>query len=134
MTNTDLVRISGLESGEVPGACDENFYSLDRRIVLLEREFSHMKEWCGEAKNSLKKIEETIIELKDCVKPRLAEHGARIGNLEATIETRTEGNNNGNGNGLPSRKTIILVIIAATIAGAGGDKAISLLLKLLGVD
>ena len=73
------------------------------------------------------------MELKDCVKPRLAEFGVRIGNLEAQSDKDT--NDNGNGkDGLPSRKTIILVILAAAVAGGAGDKVISLALKLFGVN
>lgn len=126
--NIELKRITGLNLDEVPLACDENFYHFDKRISLLESEFSHVKEWCEEAKDRLGNIETMITEIKDCVKPRLAEHGARIGNIEAQIAKVDDGN----GNGFPSRKTIIFVIIAAAVAGAGGDNLISLLVKFVG--
>ena len=126
----ELKRISGLDLDDISGACDENFYHFDKRISLLENEFSHVKEWCEEAKDKLGNIETMIGEIKDCVKPRLAEFGARIGNIEA----QSEKSNNGNGNGFPSKKTIILIILTAAVVGTGGEKVINLLLKFLGVN
>ena len=127
---TEPKRISGLDLDDVPGACDENFYHFDKRISMLESDFSHVKEWCEESKESLKNIEKSINELTGCVKPRLAEFGARIGNLES----QSEKSNNGNGNGFPSKKTIILIILTAAVVGTGGEKIINLLLKFLGVN
>ena len=132
MASQELTRISGLDSEETPGACDQNFYFLDRRIMVIENEFSHVKEWCLESKEKLENIEKMTQELKDCIKPRMAEFGVRIGSLES--QTEKGNSDNGNGNGFPNKKTIILIILTAAVVGTGGEKIINLLLKFLGVN
>lgn len=133
-TLNELGRISGLEPHDIPGACDQNFYHLDRRLTVLESEFSYVKEWCGETKGRLITIENVATEIKDCVKPQLAEFRAKIENLE----TQTPKGNNGNGNGLPNKKTIILIIVVAAIssgfASAGSGKILEFLGKFMGVN
>jgi hypothetical protein len=134
--------IGNLDPDDIPVACDENFNNLNVRLSVLESEFTHVTNWCSEAKDSLANIEEMVTELKDCVKPRLAEHGIRIGNVEAQLDgikkvpVAKSNGDNGNGNGISffSKKMFILIIVIAAVAGPVGDKIFTLLFKFFGIN
>lgn len=137
---TRIQAIGKVDTEDIPGACDENFNNLNVRLSVLENEFNHITNWCGEAKTSLTNIEEMVSELKDCVKPRLAEHGIRIGNVESQLEgikklqSKKNNGDNGNGSSFFSKKMFIFIILIAAVAGPVGDKIFTLLFKLLGIS
>lgn len=121
---------------------DLEIHDLDKRTTILEVEFGHFKKFCDDAKIDLGDIKTMVQELKDCVGPRLTEHGGRIGHCEADLleikEKINEKNNNGNGSGFPSKKTLIIIFTVAAImsglTGASSGKIFELIEKFLGMN
>lgn len=136
MPGINLKQISGLDLDDVPMACDSNFYNLDMRMVKMEAEMSYFKDICTETKQELGIIHKLIEDLTNCVKPRLAEFGARIGHLEADeTELKADGKELKKSSSLDilSKRNVILIILVAAVASAGFDRAIAYLLNMAGV-
>ena len=115
--NSTIQRISGRDLNDLPGACDDNFNNIDKRLCRLEDEFDNID-------NKLRDISDVVSEIKDCVKPRLAEFGVRIGNIESFCSGQNQHGING--------RYVFFVMIGAAIAGGGSGKLMELLIKLFG--
>jgi len=114
--NNNIQRISGRDLNDLPGACDDNVNIIDKRLCRLEDEFDNIDE-------KLRRISDVVYEIKDCVKPRLAEFGARIGNIESSCSEY-------NKNGLNGR-SLFFIMIGAAIAGGSSGRLLELLINFL---
>lgn len=111
-------RISGMDFSDIPGVCDDNFNNLDRRLTRLEDGFEDIDDKLG-------KIGKVLEEVKDCVKPRLAEFGVRIGNIESSQAAIQK-------SGIFPSRYLIIVLLGSAIAGGGSGQLIDLIIKLIG--